>query len=303
MHVTILTMKIPVHTLDLTLTNSRQMSISPAPKIKYLTNKDLLAAIHESKNTYCEFDHVKFSRYDLIVSSLEGVTTEMLEAARAKRLSDTLTEAKKDKKAPPPNLSVDDFPLDEIVVRRMTFEHIPFNVLKFDKAKTPSERHIRCPFPPFKHYVCRNGAWTCVGQSHSRNGEFCITHGKVTNRLGAMWMKLVDRYGHRGNWRGYSYLEEMKAQSLLQLSQVGLQFDESKSLNPFSYYTSVVSTSFLKILTTEKKSQTIRDDLLIMHNHMPSHTRQTEDSMTQRQTMEGPGDTDPTLLGATPTGA
>ncbi len=278
------------------------MSISPTPKIKYLTNKDLLAAIHESKCTYCEFDDKKYSRYDLIVSSLEGVTTDMLEAARAKRLSDTLAEAKKDKKAPPPNLSLDDFPQNEIVVRLMTFEHIPYNPVKFDKAKTTAEKHIRCPFPPFQHFIWHNSAWKCVGKSHQKNGEFSITHGRTTNRLGAMWMKLVDRYGHRGNWRGYSYLEEMKAQALLQLSQVGLQFDESKSLNPFSYYTSVVSTSFLKILTTEKKSQSIRDDLLIMNNHMPSHTRQTSDALVQRQQLEGPVDSDLTSLTALPTG-
>lgn len=279
------------------------MSISPAPKIKYLTNKDLLSAIHESKSTYCEYDHAKYSRYDLIVYSLEGITNEMLEAARAKRLSDTLAEAKKDKKAPPPNIGLDDFPIDEIVVRLMTFEHIPYNPAKFDKAKTTAEKHIRCPFPPFKHYIRKDDAWVCVGKSHSRKGEFSITHGRTTNRLGAMWMKLVDRYGHRGNWRGYSYLEEMKAQALLQLSQVGLQFDESKSLNPFSYYTSVVSTSFLKILTTEKKSQTIRDDLLIMHNHMPSSTRQTEDSIKQQQMIEGPAESDPLAVVALPTGA
>jgi hypothetical protein len=278
------------------------MSITPIPKVKYLTNKDLLAAIHESKCTYCEFADKKYARYDLIVSSLEGVTPDMLEAARAKRLSDALAEARKDKKAPPPNLTLDDFPLDEIVVRLMTFEHIPLNPAKFDKAKTVAEKHIRCPFPPFQHFIWQDGAWRCVGKSHQKNGAFSITHGRTTNRLGAMWMKLVDRYGHRGNWRGYSYLEEMKAQALLQLSQVGLQFDESKSLNPFSYYTSVVSTSFLKILTTEKKSQSIRDDLLIMHNHMPSHTRQTEDAIKQQQ-LEGPTETDAASLLALPTGA
>lgn len=270
--------------------------------MKYLTNKDLLSAIHESKNTYCEYDHVKYARYDLIVYSLENVTVDMLEAARLKRLSDAFAEAKKDKKAPPPNLSVDDFPQDEIVVRLMTFEHVPYNPAKFDKAKTVAEKHIRCPFPPFQHFVWNEGVWACVGRSHWKQGQFSITHGRTTNRLGAMWMKLVDRYGHRGNWRGYSYLEEMKAQALLQLSQVGLQFDESKSLNPFSYYTSVVSTSFLKILTTEKKSQSIRDDLLIMHNHMPSNTRQTEDAMKQ-QLLEGPTETDPAALMALPTGA
>lgn len=266
------------------------MSISPAPKIKYLTNKDLLAAIHESKCTFCEFEDKKYSRYDLIVSSLEGVTTHMLEAARSKRLNDALAEAKKDKKTPLPSLSIDDFPLDEIVVRVMTFEHIPLNPAKLEKAKTVAERHIRCPFPPFQHFIWKDNNWKCVGKSHHKNREFSITHGRVTNRLGAMWMKLVDRYGHRGNWRGYSYVDEMKAQALVQLSQVGLQFDESKSLNPFSYYTSCVSTSFLKILTTEKKSQSIRDDLLIMHNHMPSNTRQTEDAMQQRAEVQGPTD-------------
>jgi hypothetical protein len=75
----------------------------------------------------------------------------------------------------------------------------------------------------------------------------------------------------------------MRAQALVQLSQVGLQFDESKSSNPFAYYTQCVSTSFLKILTNEKKSQTIRDDLLIMHGATPSHTRQVEDQMAQQQ--------------------
>lgn len=609
------------------------MSITPIPKVKYLTNKDLLAAIHESKCTYCEFDDKKYARYDVIVSSLESVTPDMLEAARMKRLSDALMEAKKDKKATPPSLTLDDFPLNEIVVRLMTFEHIPLNPAKFDKAKTVAERHIRCPFPPFQHFIWENDTWRCVGKSHQKNGAFSITHGRTTNRLGAMWIKLVDRYGHRGNWRGYcvdeqtealtqrgwlgmdeitsddqvlscdkgvltwskitdiyrgeyhglmhkittrgldclvtpghkkvtqrglvpvemllesdhmllmgapesgaavatysdafvelvawivtegsydwggngeiknitiyqnenkhaarirsclnqlgyqygermndtgnvgfriwkthceeivkvipeknlnmefllsltrsqremfletlidgdgwrtqgrkrygqkdahhvalfqalcvllgqrsrahlnhhvsfgkptssynvnvftdrknqvkvehlnfhggkqnnrahigkgkhlhpntptqpytgrvwcvsteygsfvakrshtvfltgnSYLEEMKAQALLQLSQVGLQFDESKSLNPFSYYTSCVSTSFLKILTTEKKSQSIRDDLLIMHNHMPSHTRQTADALNQRMQLEGPTETDAARLLALPTGA
>lgn len=256
--------------------------MSIVPKIKYLTNKDLLAAIHESKCTFCEFDEPKYARYDIIVNNLTLVNVDMLEAARHKRLSDAQQEHKKLKKTEPTEYHLDQFPLNEIVVRLMTFEHIPINPAKVNKAKTVADAHIRCQFPPFQHYVWQQDAWQCVGKSHHKNGEFSLHHGKVTNRLGAMWMKLVDRYGQRGNWRGYSYLDEMKAQALMQLSQVGLQFDESKSNNPFSYYTSCVSTSFLKILTTEKKSQTIRDDLLIMHDQMPSHTRQTEDAITQR---------------------
>ena len=74
----------------------------------------------------------------------------------------------------------------------------------------------------------------------------------------------------------------MKAQALVQLAQVGLQFDEAKSSNPFAYYTQVSSTSFLKILNLEKRNQHIRDDMLIMSGATPSSTRQVENQLEQQ---------------------
>jgi hypothetical protein len=66
----------------------------------------------------------------------------------------------------------------------------------------------------------------------------------------------------------------MRGQAILQLSQIGLQFDESKSENPFAYYTAAVTNSFTRILNIEKKSQNIRDDLLEEAGLTPSSTRQ-----------------------------
>lgn len=66
----------------------------------------------------------------------------------------------------------------------------------------------------------------------------------------------------------------MKGQAILQLSQIGLQFDESKSENPFAYYTAAVTNSFTRILNIEKKNQNIRDDLLEEAGLTPSTTRQ-----------------------------
>ena len=108
------------------------------------------------------------------------------------------------------------------------------------------------------------------------NGYFSKDHGQVTNKLALMWMKLCDRYATRGNVRGYTYNDEMKGQAILQLSQIGLKFDESKSNNPFAYYTAVVTNSFIKVINLEKRNQNIRDDLLEIAGLTPSLTRQTQ---------------------------
>lgn len=259
-------------------------------KIKYLTNKDLLEEIHTSKKTYCEFIEPRYGNYDIIVNDLNKVTQESLDEARRKKVAQETIRRKKEMiaqgvKTPVISFTLDDVPQESIVIRLMTFEHIPINEEKVHKAKTEADRHIKCNFPPFQHFIIKDEEFVCVGKSHWQggleNGWFCVTHGKMTNRLAMMFMKLVERYGHRGNWRGYTYLDEMKNQALLQLSQIGLQFDESRSdtPNPFAYYTAAITNSFTRVLNIEKKNQNIRDDLLTMAGATPSYTRQTENEM------------------------
>jgi hypothetical protein len=68
----------------------------------------------------------------------------------------------------------------------------------------------------------------------------------------------------------------MQGQAILQLSQVGLQFDESKSQNPFAYYTAAVTHSFVRVINLEKRNQNIRDDILEINGLNPSWTRQSD---------------------------
>ena len=77
---------------------------------------------------------------------------------------------------------------------------------------------------------------------------------------------------------GNTYIDEMRSQALLQLSQIGLQFDEDRSNipNPFAYYTAAINNSFTRILNIEKKNQCIRDDILESYGATPSYTRQNE---------------------------
>jgi len=196
------------------------MTNSPTNKIKYLTNKDLLEEIHRSKKTYCEFISEEYGNYDFIVTDLSKATPERIEQARTKRYTDTVSKMKKEAvangiKNPQIVLDIETITPESIVIRLMTFDHVPINEEKLHKAKTEAERHIKCNFPPFQHYIFRDGEFVCVGKSHwvggLENGHFSVMHGKTTNRLALMFMKLVERYSHRGNWRGYCVCKDTEA--------------------------------------------------------------------------------------------
>ena len=80
---------------------------------------------------------------------------------------------------------------------------------------------------------------------------------------------------------GNSYVDEMRNHALMHLVQVGLQFDESRSDNPFAFYTQIVKHVFTRILNLERRNQAIRDDLLIIAEVQPSYTRQLDNDIEQ----------------------
>lgn len=98
----------------------------------------------------------------------------------------------------------------------------------------------------------------------------------MTPEMVKMIMMLVDRYAQRANWRGYTYIEDMKSEALLSLLNGSLKFNPEKSKNPFGYMTQIVTHSFLTTLDKEKKVRRIRDDILEQYGLDPSNTRQIE---------------------------
>ena len=264
------------------------VSAIPVKKINYLNNKDMLKEIHKSKNSFCEYIDNKYSDYDIIVEDLNEifnpVVQERAKAGRAARLAaqayeialenaGVVTKADKPRlaefKIKPETISVDD-----LVFRVLGFDHIPLAPGRKKNPKSTADSYTKLNFYPFKHYIIENGSAKEVGKSHYRKGKFSVDHGSITNKLAKMFILMVNKYAQRGNWRGYTYLDEMKGQALLQLAQMGLQFDEYKSDNPFSYYTASVSNSFTRVLNLEKKNQDLRDDLLIDSGASPSFSRQ-----------------------------
>jgi hypothetical protein len=163
----------------------------------------------------------------------------------------------------------------------MTFDHIPLNGSRKKNPKTVADGRDKVNFPPFQHWKFdKKDQLVCVGKSHwvgdVNKGHFSKDHGQITDNLARMYIKLCERYATRGNVRGYTYNDEMKGQAILQLTQIGLQFDESKSDNPFAYFTAAVTNSFVRIINLEKRNQNIRDDLLEINGMNPSYTRTGE---------------------------
>jgi len=285
----------------------------PAPRVNYLNNRDILKEIHFSKNSYCVFvDPTIDHQYDIILPALGKINQKTIAEARRnradrlKRETGVLVDQKK-------------IPNTDLVFRITCWDHIPMAPKKVPKSQVKktqfdelleleivdddplvdlieepvlNQTHMRVNFPPFYHYrIDDQKVPFLVGKSHWKGnlvtGEFSKDHGTMTKKLAMMFIKLCERYATRSNWRGYTYNEEMRGQALLQLSQIGLQFDESKSQNPFAYYTAAITNSFTRILNLEKKNQNIRDDILEMNGLNPSWTRQNSGKLGMAA-MSGP---------------
>lgn len=260
-------------------------------KTNYLNNKDILKEIHKSKMTFCYVEDDKYSQFDIILDDISEINDKTLAEAKQNKANRIQSEDyavamsqhdKKDYRNKPKQkefaVDVDDISDEDVVFRVMTYDHIPDEEGRKKNPKTEAEEKSKVNFPPFKHYAYQNGKLKEVARSHWQgslsNGDFNTEHGTLTNKLGTMFLKLVERYSHRANWRGYTYVDEMRGQALLQLSEVGLKFNEAKSDNPFAYYTAAVNNSFTRVLNIEKRNQNIRDDILIDSGHLPSYSRQ-----------------------------
>jgi hypothetical protein len=289
------------------------MSIPSKKPINYLNNKDILKEIHASKNTYCTYlDPKNDHRYDFIVDLPTNTIEQSLKyaskpssikAAKEARAARILQETGE-------KITTRNIPYSDLVFRIMTWDHIPVapkQARKSDKKKTakdifefedPAESlfaeledntfkaevddmvHVKVNFPPFQHFrMDENKTFQCIGKSHWKGtldgGEFSKDHGNITNKLARMYIMMCEKYAMKFNWRGYTYNDEMRNSAILQLTYVGLRFNEAKSANPFAYYTAAITNSFCRVLNSEKRNQNIRDDILEMNGLNPSWSRQS----------------------------
>lgn len=87
--------------------------------------------------------------------------------------------------------------------------------------------------------------------------------GRMTEEFGKMMMLLVHKYLKHPKFYRYSnnYKMELESNALVTLCKVWEGFDDTRSENPFAYYTQVCTNAFIQILNQEKKQRDIRDEL------------------------------------------
>jgi hypothetical protein len=86
--------------------------------------------------------------------------------------------------------------------------------------------------------------------------------GIISEKLGAMFLKLAIRYTSKPNLSGYSYREEFIGNGVLRMVSQIDKFDiNHPSKNPFAYFTQVIHNETMGILNRERRQRDIKDNL------------------------------------------
>lgn len=95
--------------------------------------------------------------------------------------------------------------------------------------------------------------------------------GQMTEKLAKMLTLLCSRLAKKGNFVGYSYNTDMQGYAMMMIVRTWKNFDETRSDNPFAFYTQCVKNSFIQFLNQEKRQRNIRDQVLIDQGLNPSY--------------------------------
>ena len=140
-------------------------------RVKYLNNRDLLAQIHASKNTYCSYVDKEDAQYDVIVSDIKKINPSAIAQARKNRSKRLTQQAWEEAKASGlKKIKLSDYtvstrkiPKTDLVFRIMTYDHVPLDATRKKNPKQRSDHHTKVNFPPFHHYRIDNkGKTKCV---------------------------------------------------------------------------------------------------------------------------------------------
>jgi hypothetical protein len=93
--------------------------------------------------------------------------------------------------------------------------------------------------------------------------ELRLSHekGQMTDGLGKAFMLLADKISWGPRYRGYSYREDLVGTAIITLCKNWRVFNPEKGSNPFAYFTTAVTRSFLHQMHLEREQSNIKSEL------------------------------------------
>lgn len=218
-------------------------------KGKYYINKiTLMNEIIRVKNTYCSFKADYYQSYDQVINEMSEITEP------------------------------------DTIYRFPTYAHIPLRDPPKKKIVRESDKYVKLKFPPFMHFILESKQVKCVAKSHWQHGlitgSFNQDHGFISEDLAKMYLLLAQKMKSRPNFSGYD--DDMTMHGVEKLLVSGLTFDETRSENPFGYYSTMLWNAYVAWINKQNSQKKIRDKLMMMDGLDPSfHTQITHELETE----------------------
>ena len=76
---------------------------------------------------------------------------------------------------------------------------------------------------------------------------------QIPNYIGECFLKIAEHLSRKPNFFSYSFREEMVSDGIENCLMYFRNFDETKSKNPFAYFTQIIYFAFLRRIMKEKK--------------------------------------------------
>ena len=107
-----------------------------------------------------------------------------------------------------------------------------------------------------KHYI-NNGDFLAALVEYKASCKAAEKNSKqlppIPNYIGECFMKIAEGLSHKPNFINYTYRDEMISDGIENCLMYFNNFDETKSKNPFAYFTQVIYFAFLRRIQKEKK--------------------------------------------------
>jgi len=109
---------------------------------------------------------------------------------------------------------------------------------------------------PSRHYV-NNADFLKALVDYKEKCKLAKEQGKedpqIPNYVGECFYKIADHLSRKPNFISYSFRDEMISDGIENCIMYFRNFDETKSKNPFAYFTQIIYYAFLRRIMKEKK--------------------------------------------------